>query len=280
MKSKIRIAYLAFFLVFILSLFSINVFADEEIGDDPEPATDAPAATHAAPATAAPKTKPSTQSTSKKKSSTYATQKIKYSSKKSTYATKSSNYVSNKTTKNTQATKNSSVSSTKANTSAVYNVKREKVATDTLKKNDWASIAEQLNKSDKDDTKTDVESFDYIKNNTAEGDNGIWILYAGIGLEIIAALIIITLIILAVKRKKRMNRRGYAAETPERASQAQAERAAYQQRSPQRNPQRAPQHSASRKAQKRNVNKRSKFDTDDVYIKDKPRRSGRYKPRH
>lgn len=277
MKSKIRIAYLAFFLVFILSLFSINVFADEEIADDPEPATDAPVVTRAAPATAAPKTKPSTQSTSKKKSSTYATQKIKYSSKKSTYATKSSNYVNNnKNTKNTQATtKNSSVSSTKANTSAVYNVNKEKVATDTLKKNDWDSIAEQLNKSDSDDTKTDVESFDYIKNNTAEGDNGIWILYAGIGLEIVAALIIITLIILGVKRRNRMKRQGFAAESPRNAPPAQAERA-----SRQRNAQRAPQHSTSRRTQKRNVNKRSKFDTDDVYVNDKPRRSGRYKPRH
>ncbi len=260
MKSKIRIAYLSFFLVFILSIFSITVFADEE-DDDPVPVTDAPVATQAPPvATVAPKTKPSTQATYKKKATTAATRST-YATKKSTYATRTTQSV-NSASRTTQNT-NGSVSSTKASTSAVYNVNKEKVATDTLKKNDWASIAEQLSKSDNDDTKTDVENFDYIKNNTAEGDNGIWILYTGIGLEIAAALIIITLIILAVRRKKRYKNARFASEA-----------------APVRNSAPAPAKRQPSKAQKRNVNRRSKFDTDEVNLNRQPRRSGRYKPRH
>lgn len=282
MKGKIRIAYLAFFLVFILSLFTIKVFADEE---EVEPATDAPPPqTAAPPQTVAPKTKATQAPTKKVTAATKATQAA---TKRQTYATKSYNNNSNNNNNNvnnntnrytyaTRATQKPIVSSTKAQTSPVYDTDKEKVATDTLKKNDWNSIKEQLSKPDSDDTKTNVENFDYIKKNTSEDDNGIWIIYTGVGLVIAGALIIITLIILAVRRRGKMKAQR-AAEAPRGHSRA-AEREPREYRSQREDP----RYSHSGKSEKRSVNKRSKFDTDEINVNKPPRRSGggRYKPRH
>lgn len=280
MKNKIRIAYLAFLMVFVLSLFSVPVFADED--DEEQVVTDAPVVTQApAPATAAPKTR-ATQAPTKKV--TKATRATQAPTRRQTYATRANNNISNNNnnntyryTQSTQATKKAIVSSTKAATSPVYDTDKEKVATGTLKKNDWDSIAEQLKKSDGGNTDTDVENFDYIKNNTSDGDNGIWILYTGIGLEIAAALIILTLIILAIRRRKKNK----AQPVPARASAP----AASAHREPPRDNYRdvrreAPRRGAPSKTQQRRVNQRSKFDTDEVNVNRPPRRSGRYKPKH
>ncbi len=279
MKNKIRIAYLAFILVFVLSLFSVPVFADEE--DEEQVVTDAPIVTQA-PATAAPKTR-ATQAPTKKV--TQATKRATQApTRRQTYATRANNNISNNNnnntyryTQSTQATRKAVVSSTKAATSPVYDTDKEKVATGTLKKNDWASIAEQLKKSDSDSTKTDVENFDYIKNNTSDGDNGIWILYTGIGLEIAAALIILTLIILAVRRRKK--NKAQHASASHAAAHASRERDDYRD-SYKEARREAPRRSAPTKSQQRGVNRRSKFDTDEVNVNRQPRRSGRYKPRH
>ena len=291
MKNKIRIAYLAFFLVFLLSIFSVKVFADEDIieEDETSPAvvTQAPA-----PATAAPK--PATQAAPTKKV-TKPTKSAQVATKRQTYSNSDNNVNNNSNSNNNssvnnnnnnnnytvapRATQKAIVSSTKATTSPIYDTDKSKVNTDTLKKGDWESIANQLEKSDSDTTDTDVESFDYIKNNTSEGDNGIWMLYLGIGLEIVAALIIITLIILAVRRHKK-------AAVPQRAAsstRAQAPRRSGGDMPPRESARREPsrqQRSGGSRAQDRNVKRRSKFDTDEVNIKNNSHRSVRYKPRH
>lgn len=286
MKNKIRIAYLSFFIIFILSLFTIKVFADDE--EEVSPATDPPVVTKAQVVTSPPKTKPATQAPTKKV--TAATKATQYTTRKQTYATRatrsvnnnvSNNNVNNNVNRNTPPTEPTTrrviVSSTKADTSPVYDAPKQKGVSDTLKKNDWDSIADQLKKSESDDTKTDVENFDYIKNNTSDGDNGIWILYTGIGLEIVAALIIVTLIILAVRRRKKAKFQR-AGDSPRASAQVEHMASA-----PQRRPAPAdvPRRQAHTKDQKRRINQRSKFDTDEVNINRTPRRSGgRYKPRH
>lgn len=284
MKGKIRFTYLAFFLIIIFSLCTVNVFADEE--EDPPIATDSvPVVTEPAPVETNPP-KPATQPTTKKKKVTQATKATKATKPKQqqnkTYATSPRVNANNNnnvysTKKATSPTKSNSVASTKASTSPVYDVKGN-VDTDTLKKNDWKSIAEQLSKSDNQKSNDDADSFNFIRDNDSSEDNGIWILFTGIGLEVLAAVIIITLIVLSVKRKRNLKYR-QASEGPRsvQANQRQNPRGASQQRSAQRAPQRQPGRS-----QQRQVNRRSKYDTDEIYVPRNSRSSngGRYKPKH
>lgn len=285
MKGKIRFTYLAFFLIIIFSLCTVNVFADDE--EDPPIATDSvPVVTEPAPVETNPP-KPATQPTTKKKKVTQATKATKATKPKQqqnkTYATSPRVNTNNNnnniysTKKATSPTKSSSVASTKASTSPVYDVKGN-VDTDTLKKNDWKSIAEQLSKSDNKKSNDDADSFNFIRDNDSSEDNGIWILFTGIGLEVLAAVIIITLIVLSVKRKRNLKYR-QASEGPRsvQANQRQNPRGASQQRPAQRAPQRQPGRS-----QQRQVNRRSKYDTDEIYVPRNSRSSngGRYKPKH
>lgn len=285
MKGKIRFTYLAFFLIIIFSLCTVNVFADEE--EDPPIATDSvPVVTEPAPVETNPP-KPATQPTTKKKKVTQATKATKATKPKQqqnkTYATSTRVNTNNNnnniysTKKATSPTKSNSVASTKASTSPVYDVKGN-VDTDTLKKNDWKSIAEQLSKSDNQKSNDDADSFNFIRDNDSSEDNGIWILFTGIGLEVLAAVIIITLIVISVKRKKNLKYQ-HTSDGPRnvQANQRQNPRGASQQRPAQHSPQRQPGRN-----QQRQVNRRSKYDTDEIYVPRNSRSSngGRYKPKH
>lgn len=279
MKRTLRISCVMVLLILCISLCTINVFAEPD--DNPTPSqsqivTEEPPVTQPVtnPPTSAPTQPPVTQPPVTQPPATRApvTQAPatrapssvtpNYSSSYSnSYSSYDSSYYSNKSSANS--------SPTPAPTAAVYNVDDRKVDTDTLKKKDWKKIAESLQNADSDDDGS-VEDFGFIKNNDDDADNGMWILYTGITLEVAGALIIITLIILAVRRKKKLkNGRDNDHREPPRGGNRAPQRASAPAR-------------AQQPATKRQVNRRSKYDTDEVYIpKNVSQRGGRrYKPRH
>ncbi len=154
--------------------------------------------------------------------------------------------------------------------SEIYDVEDEDVDVDTLKKGDWKDIEEQLKNADQNDD-SGVDDFNFIKNNDGKSDNGEWILYLGIGFEVIAAGIIVTLIILAVRRKKKANNARHG-NLPVRTDKGSDHRESQR---PVANRQ-APSHQ-----QNRQIRKRSKYDTDEVYIpKKRASQNNRYRPKH
>lgn len=299
MNRKIRFAYLTFAIIFIFSLFTIKVFADEEVGEDTPTAapveTQAPPVETNPPETAAPATKKPTAPTTKATKATQATKATKATSSKSdsnssyNSNSNSNSYYQSRTYSTTRATVNNnsayisrsqSVASTRAATSAVYEANEKVDNKDTLKNKDWKSITAQLKSATNNDSDDSADSFDVIKNNTASGDNGIWMLFAGVGLIAVGVIIIIVLIVLAIRRRKRMKsgagRRGYSEDDDD--DRPSAPRGGSRGRAAQP----APQRTQPRDNSRRQVRKRSKFDTDEVYVPKNPPRSGgrRYKPRH
>ncbi len=294
MKRTLRIACVIFLLILCISLCTINAFAEPDDGGDAtssqsqivttetpttQPATEPPTrATTQPPATQPPVTKPpATKAPVTNPPATQApTQAPQYnSSSQSSYVSNNSNYYSSKS---------SALSSpTKAPTSPVYNVDDRKVDTDTLKKKDWKRIAEELNNADADDGS--VDDFGFIKNNDDDGDNGMWILYTGIALEVAAAIIIITLIVRSVRRKRQLkngNGRGGNHREPPRGGRPAPQRASVGGPAPRRAPSPARAQQPPTRRQQRQVKERSKYDTDEVYIpKNANGRGARhYKPRH
>ncbi len=155
----------------------------------------------------------------------------------------------------------------KAETSPVFNTKNRKISTDTLKKSDWAKIAEQLKKSGND---TGDDDFGFIRNNDPQSeDSGQWMLILGISLNVAAGIIIITLIVLAVVKRKKLA----AGAVHSGSRKADAPVAADKQGS------RAKE---SSKRKERQAKVRSKYDTAEIDLpQQKPAKSGgRYKPKH
>lgn len=313
MNRKVRFAYLTLVFVLIFSIFSVPVFADEEdVEVKPQVETAAPAEdiTPQVPATqkptSAPEYKPESKtskssktSTAKSystdsKTSTYSSGSSKTStSSRSTWTSKSkTSYTPSKSavtfqsrstasSKTDYISRSQSVASTKAATSPVYDAKEKIDNKDILDNKDWKSITAQLkNATKEDDAGNAADSFDWIKNNDSSSDNGIWILALGIGLEALALIIIILLIVFAVRRKKAGKSNDSESEyfedddddfrpTPPGQGGTRGRRV-------------APQRVQPRSSSPRQVRKRSKFDTDEVYIPKEAQRSGgrRYKPRH
>ncbi len=288
MKGKFRITCIALLVALVLSLFTVSVYADEEddyVATDPAPVvTEAPKPDP--PATEAPKkstpvaTKAPTQApksnsvvnNNSSNNNNYNSNNNNYNSNNNNNnynSNSNNNYNSNNNNYNNNQSRSAIVSSTKAATSPVYDVDKEKVATDTLKKNDWASIKEKLSRAENSDDANDADSFSYIQDNNSDGDNGLWILYSGIGLEVLAGIIIITLIILGVRRRKRLQRKCAEAGI-DTNSQRHSE------------PKRSHTAPPPTRTQKRQTNKRSKYDTDEINLRAANRRSNgkRYKPKH
>ena len=290
MKRSLKIASVIVSLMLCISLCTINVFAepDDNIDTTPSqpqvvteppatlPPTEPPTPAPTEPPTPAPTQPPATQAPATyapatQAPATYApaTEAPYYSSNSSrsntsTYSSNNSSYYSSKS---------SALSSpTKAPTAAVYDVEDRKVDTNTLKKKDWDKIAERLKNADVSDD--GAGDFDFIKKNDGNGDNGAWILYTGIALEVVGVAIIIALIVLAAKKRKKLrNGHGDDRRNPPRGGNQPPRRTSPPQRAPQR---------AQQPATKRQVKKRSKFDTAEVYIpKNATQRGGRrYKPKH
>ncbi|MBQ5398777.1 MAG: hypothetical protein IIU14_04985 [Ruminococcus sp.] len=313
-RKKLRFAYLALAIIFILSIFTVKVFADEEDEGDVTPTT--PVETQAppvetnppetkAPDTPKPTSPPATKSSStsskstysseseytSKSKSTYSSSRSRYSSSSSTYQSKSyySSSAANNNNNNYSSSNNAyisrsqSVASTRAATAAVYNAKSKVDNQDTLKNKDWKSITAQLKNATNKGDSDSGDDFGWIQNNTSSSDNGVWILYVGIALEVVAGVIIITLIVLAIRRRKKMDSRAGRRSDNDRRTPPRGgsnNRISDRQAAPQR-PDRAVR--AQSLESRRQVNRRSKFDTDEVYIpkKTQKRSSGRrYKPRH
>ena len=275
MKKTIKIASVIVSLMLCISLCTFNVFAepDEDFDTTPsqsqivteplvtipdtEPPTPAPTQPPVTqppvtqpPATQAPVTQaPATQAPYYSSSSTYS-----YSSNDSSYYSSKSSALS---------------SPTKAPTAAVYDVEDRKIDTDTLKKKDWDKIAEKLKNANSNDDGS-AGDFDFIQKDDGSGDNGDWILYAGIAFEAVGIAIVITLIVLAVRRKKKLkNGRDDDRREPPRGGRPAPRRASAPQR-------------VQQPATKGQVKRRSKYDTAEIYIpKNAPQRGGRrYKPKH
>ncbi|MGN1130867.1 MAG: hypothetical protein ACI4Q8_05890, partial [Ruminococcus sp.] len=147
----------------------------------------------------------------------------------------------------------------------------------TLKNKDWKEIADRLKNATSDDG--DVEDFNWIKENDGSSDNTTLFLtigtYVGIAFIVIAIVIFAVLLVQKNKRKKQLKK------TPPKRGQG-SQQSRQQRQQPQRSGQ---QHQAPPRemspSQKRQVKKRSKYDTDEVYIpKSKTSNNCRYRPRH
>lgn len=279
MKRTLRIASIIVTLILCISLCTINVLAEPDDIDDatvaPVPTvTDAPPVpTETEPVTAAPTEPPVTEPpttappvtqapvTEPPATAAPATDAPIYSSSGTNYSSYDSDYYSSKS---------SALSSpTKAPTAAVYDVDDRKVDTNTLRKKDWEKIAEKLKNADADDG--DVDDFGFIKDSDDNFDNGAWMLYLGITLLSSGVIIIIVMIIFAVRKKKTLGSK-------------------HSKNDDRKNPPRGGSRSgptrggsrASKSQSSRQVKKRSKYDTDEVYIprNASQRGGGRYKPRH
>ena len=159
-------------------------------------------------------------------------------------------------------------SDTKAPTSPVYDVKNKKISTDTLKKSDWEKIKAQLSNADGSDN---GDNFNFIRKNNGGDDNGAWMLYLGISLEVIGAATIITVIVLSARKRKKLTAGGSDSDRRTPPSAGNSEK---------------PQREAKDVKQ---AKKRSKFDTDEIVLpkhvkaeSTKPAKSSgkRYKPKH
>lgn len=163
----------------------------------------------------------------------------------------------------------------KAETSAVYDAENDDVSKETLKKGDWAKIAEQLKNSNggADD------DFAFIRNNDQGGsDNGEWMLVLGIAMEAVGVGIIIFLIVMKVRQKKAVAKAGAGGRAPRGGNgSGQPPRGNAPARNQPHRSERAPQPQRTTKKQ------RSKFDTADIELPKhakKPSGGSRYKPRH
>ncbi len=273
MNKKSMLSYIIFAIIFCLSICTINVMAvsDDDnyvVTEAPPVVTQAPTAApvYTNPPTAAnvytnPPTKSYVAPATKKSTSSY----VAPATKKST-----SSYVAPATSAYRATSAAKSTTSADNKKSEIYDVDDEDVDVDTLQKDDWKDIEELLKDANQNDD-SDIDDFNFIKNNDGKSDNGEWILYLGIGFEVIAVGIIVTLIILAVRRKKKVNNarhRNLPSGTDKIPEQRESQR-------PVSNRQ------ISSHQQSRQIKKRSKYDTDEVYIsKKKDSQNNRYKPKH
>jgi hypothetical protein len=292
MKSRTKLSYIILALIFCISICTIKVMAvgeDEEVVVTEAPVvtaaptqavTEAPVVT-AAPTQAATKAPVTTKATTAYVAPTTKAQVNSYvapaTSAYNNYATSANNYATSANNYATSAT--SATSAGSASKSEVYDVEDEEVDEDTLKKSDWKDIAERLSTADDDDD-SDPDSFDFIKNNDGTNDNGQWILYTGIGMEIAAGLIIVILIVLAVRRKKKLKQAKRTGSAPTNHGHEGQPR---QQRPSSDKPAQRQQHTPTQShgASSRQVRRRSKYDTDEIQLtKQRKSSGGRYKPKH
>lgn len=171
----------------------------------------------------------------------------------------------------------SNTTNEKAETAAVYDAEKDDVSTDTLKKSDWAKIAEQLKNANGDGS----DDFAFIRNNDQGGaNNGEWMLILGIAMEAVGLGIVIFLIVSKIRMKKAMETNGGKGGRNGKGGSSRPER-----RSPsgKNEPRQARRSEQNPKAQRATKKQRSKFDTADIELPrhaKKPSSSSRYKPRH
>lgn len=106
-----------------------------------------------------------------------------------------------------------------APSAALY--KTGKVSEDTMSSGDWSDIASRLKNANADDD--DADDFAAIQNNTGAGDNGHWMIIAGIACLLLSLTGFIYFIASSVSRRRALGKR---TSTPASASQT-AQRSRY-----------------------------------------------------
>lgn len=269
MKRIVKIGYVLATLALCLLLCTITVFATPDTETPVE--TDPPIVTQAT--TQAPVTQATTQAPVTQAPTKAPTQAPVYTTAAPVYTTAAPVY----TSPQTYATQAPATQATPATSGNMYNVEDETIDNRTLKNKDWKEIAEKLKNATSDDG--DVEDFNWIKENDGSSDNTTLLLtigtYVGIAFIVISIVIFTILLVQKNKRKKQLKK------TPPRRGQGN-QQSRVQGQQPQRSHQ---QHQAPPRemspSQKRQVNKRSKYDTDEVYIpKSRTSSNGRYRPKH
>lgn len=146
-----------------------------------------------------------------------------------------------------------------------------------LSNSDWDDIAANLKKSGKSDQ--DSDSFDFIKKNESTNDNGEWMLIVGIVCLLLSAAGIAYIVASAVLRRKNLKNGGHGGHSSgggsngKRPAYASAGAAsAAQSKHEYRDGYRQPS-----KNDKKQVEKRRKFDTAEVRIPKNQQNGGRYR---
>lgn len=297
MKSKFRFSCILLLIVFCLSICSFSAFADdEEIGGDDVIITDVdPGTDYVEPETEYVDPDPETEYVDPETEdnyddngndnggnddsnysdsdnggnddSNYSEGGNDYSDDNSDNSYDNGGYVEDyyDDTSNEFENFNDNAAETAAPTEAIYDVK-DKTDTKTLKDSDWEKIAEQLKSNSGDGG--DSDDFGWIQNNTSKGDNGgeffilgIILLVVGIGGVLFVASWYMVRYINLKKGKPAM------AGAPAGAMPAKKQAKA------------APQKPVSKES-KRQIKKRSKFDTGEINLPQKAEKPGKYKPKH
>jgi len=258
MKNQIKQLCVALVAILCISLCTIQAFATPDVITDTNPVqTEAPIVTEAptvattppteAP-TVAPPTEPVTQPateapTKATQPATQATQQPTYATKAPTTATAPPATSAYQPAQTSPAVNNNqSVDNNQSQPTDTFDSDK-RVDTDNLDDSDWAEITERLKGNGSKNTGDD---FGFIQNNNDDEDNGLWILIVGILLILAGIGIIATLIVLHIRKKKGLSK---------------------DKKNPPRNSGNGKRVSPTEKKQ---INKRSKYDTAEVYI---PRRT-------
>lgn len=278
MKNHIKQLSVALVAIFCILLCTFQAFATPDVVTDTTPVqTEAPVVTEAPiietePVTEAPivETEPATEPATE--ATTAATQPKTQATQKPTYATQSptvaatqatTSYVAAQTTPAVNNYVDDDDDNNQNQSSTLYDSDK-RVDTNDLDDSDWAEITERLKNNNGSSSTGD--DFGFIQNNNDDGDNGLWILIVGILLILAGIGIIATLIALHIKKKNGLSNNKNDKNPPSDKSNG-GKRV-----SP---------------TEKKQINKRSKYDTAEVYI---PRRTAsksrssyggtRYKPKH
>ena len=260
MKNQIKQLCVAFVTILCISLCTVQAFATPDVVTDTAPPvqTEAPIVTEVptvatVPATVAPTVAPDTEPATQPETEapTKATQPVTHATQKPTYATKSPTTATNPPATNayqpaqtTPAVNNNQpVDNNQSQPTDTFDSDK-RVDTDNLDDNDWAEITEKLKGNG---SKSTGDDFGFIQNNNDDDDNGLWILITGILLILAGIGIIVTLITLHIRKKKGLSK---DKKNPPSRNSGNGRRVT--------------------PAEKKQINKRSKYDTAEVYV---PRRT-------
>ncbi len=250
MKNKIKLLSGLLIVIFSISLCTISAFAvpdDDVIATQPvvtEPVATEPVVTTPEPTeieTMAPTVPPTTKATKPKTEPT--TKQPVYTTKPATTATQYQ----------TQSTQYYTAQATVAPTQPpILATDGNRVDEKTLNDSDWEDIKNQL-LNNGDDGKG-ADNFDFIHNNSDNEDNGMWLLVTGIVLVVIGVAVIAFWIVYGVKKKRCLDKR-------KDSDRRNNRRPSYEDNHYPRRDRRE-----TTPYEKRQINRRSKYDTGEVEL--------------
>lgn len=279
MKNKIKLLSALLIVIFSISLCTVPALATDptDVDTTPVPTESIPVETDP-PVTDPPSTEPTvteaptTQPTTKAPTTkpTYReTEETVYTTASTAATTRVQNTTSVQYyTNSTQQQYDYDYQETQASTPpATMTTERKQIDEDTLDKSDWEEIRNELMNSN--GSGNGADSFDFIKNNTKREDDGMWLLVGGILLIIVGVGIIGFYIAYVIRKKRYLDKRNNS-RSGRRGGTGSGGAAARNPRSPRGNGSdkegyyRSPKDYSS--SEKRQVNRRSKFDTGEIEI--------------